>query len=144
MTLAAILKNKGPDVFTVTRGATLAEVAAGLAARGVGFAVVLGTGNLLEGVISERDVIRRLAAHGPMAMALPVEQVMTRGVITATPRTTVDQAMALMTAGGFRHLPVMNKGELVGVISIRDVVRAKLDMNETEVECLRAYVACSA
>ena len=144
MTAAAILKRKGPDVLTVSHNAPLSEVAAGMAARGVGLVVVLGPTGELEGVISERDVIRRLAAHGPAALAMPVDQVMVRNVVTATPRTTVDEAMAMMTVGGFRHLPVLNKGALVGIISIRDVVRAKVDMNETEVECLRAYVACSA
>jgi CBS domain-containing protein len=142
MTVAAILKRKGSEVVTIAPNATLAEVAAALSARGVGLVAVLGPGGMLEGVISERDVMRLLAQHGPAALNMSVDETMTRNVITASPRTSVDQAMAIMTAGGFRHLPVVSNGMLLGIISIRDVVRAKVEIQETEVECLRAYVAC--
>lgn len=141
MTVAAILRSKGAEVASVGRSATLSDVLALLAARGIGLVVVIGAEGQLEGVLSERDVIRRLAAHGPVALSMTAEQAMTRNVVVTSPRTTVDQAMAIMNAGGFRHLPVMDKGGLVGIISIRDVVRAKVLMQETEVQSLRGYVA---
>lgn len=141
MTIAAILKTKGSHVVTISRTATLAEVTATLASRGIGLVVVLSSSGVLDGVVSERDVIRRLAAHGPVALTMTAEQTMTRGVTTASPRTTIDQAMSMMTLGNFRHLPVMDNGTLVGLISMRDVVRAKVGVVETEVQSLRAYVA---
>ena len=141
MTLSGILKRKGSEVVTVGRTATLAEVAVALAERTIGLVVVLGASGALEGVISERDLIRKLAEHGPSALTMSVEQAMTRGVVTATPNTTMDQAMGLMTAGGFRHLPVMESGKLAGIISIRDVVRAQFDINQFEVATMRAYLA---
>lgn len=141
MTIAAILKSKGSSIVAVDGSSTLAEVATVLAERGIGLVVVLGAGGVLEGVISERDVIRRLAADGPWALSVTVQQVMTRKVVTTSSRTTVDEAMEIMTIGGFRHLPVMDNGVLTGIISIRDVVRAKVGIQETEVRSLRAYVA---
>lgn len=141
MTIAAILKTKGPDVLTVGRTATLGDVTVALAERRVGIAVVVGPAGAVEGVISERDLIRKLAAHGAAALALPVEEAMTRNVVTASPSTTIDQAMAVMSAGRFRHLPVLDNGALVGIVSIRDTVGAKVGIQETEVESLRAYVA---
>jgi CBS domain-containing protein len=140
MTIAAILKNKGADVLTVGRTATLSEVTVALAQRRVGIAVVVGPGGAVEGVVSERDLIRKLAAHGAAALAMTAEETMTRNVVTASPGTTVEQAMAVMSAGRFRHLPILDKGALVGIISIRDAVGAKVGIQETEVESLRAYV----
>ena len=141
MTIASVLKAKGSDVLTVARTATLSEVSVALAERRVGIAVVLSPEGVLEGVISERDLIRKLAAHGPAALEMKVEDTMTRNVVTASPGTTLDQAMAVMSAGRFRHLPVLDKGVLVGIVSIRDAVGAKVGIQETEVESLRAYVA---
>ena len=141
MTIASVLRNKGSDVLTVRRTATLAEVIVALADRRVGIAVVLSPEGVLEGVISERDVIRKLAAHGAAALALTVDETMTRNVVTASPSTTIDQAMAVMSAGRFRHMPVLDNGVLVGIVSIRDAVGTKVGIQETEVESLRAYVA---
>ncbi len=141
MTIAAILKTKGPAVLTVSRSATLADVTTALASHKVGIAVVVSADGDIEGVISERDLIRKIAAHGAAALTMAVEEAMIRNVVTATPRTTVDQAMAVMSAGRFRHLPVLDNGRLVGIISIRNAVAAKVGIQETEVESLRAYVA---
>lgn len=141
MTIASILKTRGSNVVTVGRTNTLAEVTVALADRRVGIAVVVDTGGVLEGVISERDLIRKLAAHGAAALTMTVEEAMTRNVITASPGTTIEQAMAVMSAGRFRHLPVLDNGAVVGIVSIRDAVAAKVGIQETEVESLRAYVA---
>jgi CBS domain-containing protein len=140
MTVAGIIERKGSQVVAVDRDATLSEVTAELAAHAIGLVVVLSADGRLEGVVSERDVLRKLAAHGPAAMSLGVEQAMTRRVVTATPQTTLDEAMAMMTLGSFRHLPVLEDGELVGIISVRDVVRAQVDINQFEVRMMRAYL----
>ncbi len=141
MTLAGIIRRKGSQVVTVNRSATLADVAAALTARSIGAVVVVGADGTLEGVISERDVLRKLAEHGAAAMLMSVEQTMTRKVVIATPDTTMDEAMAMMTLGRFRHLPVVENGKLAGIISVRDVVRAQVDINQSEVQMLRACLA---
>lgn len=141
MTLAGIIKRKGAQVVSVAASATLSDITAALVARSIGLVVVLGPDGALAGVVSERDVLRKLAEHGPAAMTLTAEQTMTRKVVTASPETTVDQAMALMTFGGFRHLPVLENGTLAGIISVRDVVRTQVEVNQFEVQMLRAYLA---
>jgi CBS domain-containing protein len=88
--------------------------------------------------------VHTLAAHGALALEMTAAQVMTRTVTTATPHTTVDQAMGMMTQGRFRHLPVMEKGRLAGIVSIGDVVKARIMQQEAEVDSLKAYVAGAA
>ena len=141
MTLAAILKRKGSRVVSVGGSASLADVTAALVAGSIGAVAVLDAAGALEGVISERDVLRKLARHGAAALAMRVDQTMTRKVVTATPQTSLDQAMAMMTVGGFRHLPVVDDGKLAGIVSVRDVVRAQVDTHQFEVQMLRAYLA---
>ena len=119
---------------------TLADVATLLTDRRIGAAPVMD-GTHLAGIISERDLVHCLARHGAAALDLPVSEAMSRAVQTATPRTSVPEAMAAMTAGRFRHLPVLENGRMVGIISIGDVVKARLDDQANEVESLRAYVA---
>lgn len=140
MTLAAIIQRKGSPVV-MDRTAPLSDVTAALVGRSIGLAAVLDAAGALEGVVSERDVLRMLAAHGAAALTMTAEQAMTRKVVTATPETSMDQAMAMMTVGGFRHLPVLDNGKLAGIISVRDVVRAQVDINQYEVQTLRAYLA---
>jgi CBS domain-containing protein len=111
-----------------------------LATHRIGAAPVSGGGGL-DGIISERDIIRALAQHGAGALTLIVGDTMTRSVQTTTPDATVEQAMAAMTAGRFRHLPVMEQGRMTAIISIGDVVKALLTGQAYEVENLRSYVA---
>lgn len=140
MTVAAILRHKAGETVTANPAMTLAEVATLLSERRIGAAPVL-EGATLAGIISERDLVHALARHGAAALTLPASDVMSRAVQTATPQTTVQEAMAAMTAGRFRHLPVMEEGRMAGIISIGDVVKARLDQQAGEVESLRAYVA---
>ncbi len=140
MTVAAILRHKTGETVTVTSAMTLADVVTKLSQHRIGAAPVM-EGTVLAGIISERDIVHCLARHGAPALDLPVSEAMSRAVQTATPKTTVPEAMAAMTEGRFRHLPVMEDGHMVGIISIGDVVKARLDQQTNEVESLRAYVA---
>jgi CBS domain-containing protein len=103
--------------------------------------VVLDAADRPLGILSERDIVHALAARGAAALAVTAGDLMTRALKTATPRTTVGEAMGMMTAGRFRHLPVIDNDALVGLVSIGDVVRAKILQQETEVDGLRAYVS---
>ena len=100
-------------------------------------------GDALVGIVSERDLVHCLARHGAHALDLPAAEAMTRAVQTVRPETTVAEAMAAMTAGRFRHMPVMVDGQLTGLVSIGDVVKARLDDQAQQVDSLRAYVAGS-
>ncbi len=143
MTVAQILKGKSGAVATVGRDLPLSDVVALLTERRIGAVPVLD-GVSLVGIISERDIVHVLASHGSAALDVKVGDAMTRTVKTTTLQTTVEQAMAAMTAGRFRHLPVMEAGRLIGIISIGDVVKARLDEQQYEVENLRSYVVGAA
>lgn len=141
MTVAAILKHKGSDVASVPPTATVAEVTRLLSARRIGGVVVLDAAQQLLGILTERDIVHALAANGAQALEKTAAQLMTRSVTTATPHTTVNQAMTLMTQGRFRHLPVIDRGALAGIVSIGDIVKARIMQQEAEVDSLKAYVA---
>jgi CBS domain-containing protein len=145
MTIAAILKHKGHGVISVRPTDSVAEVVQVLASHGIGAAVVLDpdSGQLL-GILSERDIVRALATRGAAALQMAAQDLMTRTLHTASPATTVGAALAMMTEGHFRHLPVMQHAALIGLVSIGDVVKAKLTEQEAEVDGLRAYVAGAA
>jgi len=144
MVIAGILKHKGHAVTSVAPGMTVAEVAQVLASKRIGAVLVMDSGDQLLGILSERDIVSYLAEHGPAALDMTAAQLMTSDVQTASPRTTVDEAMAMMTDGRFRHVPVVENGRLLGLVSIGDVVKAKISDAEHEVDSLRAYVAGAA
>ncbi len=144
MTIAAILKHKGYDVASVRPELSVAEVARLLSGRRIGAAVVQDEAEHLLGIVSERDIIHALAANGAKALEMTAGQLMTRALRTASPATTIEQAMTLMTAGRFRHLPVVEHGALLGIVSIGDIVKARIMQQEHEVDSLRAYVAGAA
>ena len=144
MTIASILKHKGHEVAHVAPAATIAEVTHLLHRRRIGAVLVCNERVELLGILSERDIVAALAEHGASALDLRAEQLMTHHVTTATLRTTVAQAMAMMTSGRFRHLPIMEHHRLIGLVSIGDVVKARLSQQEHEVDSLKAYVAGAA
>ncbi len=109
--------------------------------RRVGALVVEDSGGALAGIVSERDIVRSLAAHGASALDLPVSRVMTSDVITTVESATVQSVMSEMTEGRFRHLPVMDQGRLAGIVSIGDVVKHRLAEMEDEQQALREYIA---
>jgi CBS domain-containing protein len=140
MTVAAILKEKGGDVVSVTPAATVPEIAAIIASHKIGAVVVLEAQGQLAGIVSERDVVKAIAAKGAAALSLTAADIMTAGVVTATPQTSINEAMTQMDAGYFRHLPVVDNGKLVGIISVKDVVHARIESQALEVDSLKSFV----
>jgi CBS domain-containing protein len=143
-TVAAILKHKGYQVSTADPTALVSEIAQVLSDRRIGAVLVMDNAEQMLGIVSERDIVRSLAANGARTLEMTAGQLMTRTVQVAHPETTVDQAMQIMTKGRFRHLPVLDRDTLIGLISIGDVVKAKIMHQDTVVESLTAYVAGSA
>ncbi len=141
MNVASILKLKGRAVSTARPDATLLDVAQKLGAKKIGAIVVVGDNGHVAGIISERDIIRVLAERGAEALAQNVSEVMTRNVISCQETSELDELMETMTKGRFRHLPVIEDGALVGIISIGDVVKYHVAEVEMEVSAMRSYLA---
>jgi CBS domain-containing protein len=141
MTVAAMLKHKGHDVVSVQPTANVAEISRLLSARRIGAVLVRDGAAPLLGVVSERDIIHVLAANGARALEMTAAQIMTHAPKCATPETTINEAMEMMTEGRFRHLPVLDHGELVGIVSIGDVVKSRISQLETDREQLESYIA---
>lgn len=140
MDVRSILASKGTQVATVQRDATLADAAALLRDHGVGALVVSGDASRIDGIISERDVVRSVASHGAGALGRSVGSAMTTDVVTCAAEDSVDQLMALMTAKRIRHVPVVGPDGLAGIISIGDVVKARVGHLESENQTLFDYI----
>jgi CBS domain-containing protein len=140
MTVKRILASKGHEVLTIEPTALLAAAAKLLSERRIGALVVTGADRRIVGIISERDIVRALGARGARALEEPVAEVMTRKVVTSSERDTTAELMEQMTAGKFRHLPVVEQGRLVGIISIGDVVKARLEEMQHDTEALQDYI----
>ena len=140
MTVSSILSEKGRDVVTITSSTTIQEVTKILAAKKIGAAVIVDDGKV-SGIASERDLVAELAAHGAAALDNAIETCMTCDVISCREEDTIDTVMAKMTGGRFRHVPVIEDGNLVGIISIGDVVKRKIEQAEHDVEALKHYIA---
>jgi len=141
MNVATILKAKGRSVTTVRPDQSLSEVASKLSSRKIGAVVVVGESGAVAGIISERDVIRAIAERGAAALDMQVSRFMTRDVVTCSETSLVDEMMEMMTSGRFRHLPVVEDGALVGIVSIGDVVKNHVATVEMEVSAMRSYLA---
>jgi len=139
MTIAAVLRNKGSEVETITAGARLADAVAKLGERRIGALPVVEAGEIV-GIISERDVIYSLRDQGAEVLDWPVMRVMSSPAITATPETEVLQALALMTQRRIRHLPIVDGGALRGIVSIGDLVKHRMERIEAEAEAMRSYI----
>ncbi|WP_062226371.1 CBS domain-containing protein [Aureimonas frigidaquae] len=140
MTVKQILEQKGREVETIGPDASLSDAAAILSQKRIGALVVLGDNRRVAGILSERDIVRVVGRDGGPALSQRVAQVMTTKVVTAREDMTVDQLMDLMTRGRFRHLPVCEDERLVGVISIGDVVKRRIEDVEREADDMRAYI----
>jgi CBS domain-containing protein len=140
MTIAAILKMKGTEVATVRPGVSIGQAAKMLAERQIGSLVVVDQARAVIGIFSERDLVRAVAQGGTQALEGPVEAAMSSPVSTCREDETVDRIMGLMTAGRFRHVPVVEQGELRGIVSIGDIVKHKLAEAEMETAAMRAYI----
>jgi CBS domain-containing protein len=141
MTVKAILSRKGGDVVTIAPIAQLAEAVKLLAERRIGAIVITGPGERVAGILSERDIVRVLAERGPAVLDEQVGAIMTRNVVTCTSDETVTDIMERMTAHRFRHLPVVEQSRLIGIISIGDVVKRRVEEIEGESNALREYIA---
>jgi CBS domain-containing protein len=135
-----ILRGKGTDVVTVRSDATVSYLLGMLAEYGIGAVVVSDDGLTVEGIVSERDIVRALAARGAGVLDETVDRICTRAVVSATPESRVDELMHLMTEGRFRHVPVIVDGRLAGIVSIGDVVKSDVRELESEREALTHYI----
>lgn len=140
MGIAAILQDKGSEVVTVGPDSSISEIIAELTARRIG-AVLVMTGESVVGVVSERDIVRGLAAHRGDVLSLKAKEIMTAPVITISPADSVPHAMELMTGRRIRHLPVMESGRLVGLVSIGDLVKRRIEEVEQEASALKDYIS---
>jgi CBS domain-containing protein len=141
MNVEAILRNKGGAVATVAPHAKIAEAAAMLRREGIGALVVSRDGSAVDGIISERDIVHGLAGLGAGLLDTEVETLMTRRVFTCSPRDTIADLAVEMTQRRIRHIPVLREGALAGIVSIGDVVKARLDEMEYETTSLRSFIA---
>lgn len=139
MTVAAILNSKGPEVVTVRTEQTLGSAATLMTERRIGSVLVMEA-DAIAGILSERDIVRAVAQHAAAALGMPVGSAMTREVLFGAPADTVDKVLALMTERRIRHLPVKDHGRLVGLVSIGDVVKKRIEDVLEEAESLRAFV----
>jgi CBS domain-containing protein len=139
MTIAAILSGKGNEIVSICGGSTVGEAVALLAARRIG-AVPVMEGDGVAGIFSERDVIYCLEREGPAALDRKVRDVMTAPALTVAPDESVLGALALMTRRRVRHLPVIERGRVIGFISIGDLVKYRIDRIESEAEAMRSYI----
>ena len=140
MRIADVLRSKGSDVATIPPEASVGHLIAELASHNVGALPVVEDGALV-GIVSERDVVRRLNAGGADLLSGPVRDIMSTSVTTCAPGDAVVDLARVMTAGRFRHLPVLEGGVLVGIVSIGDLVNARIDQLETEREQHQSYIS---
>lgn len=141
MVIASILKTKGNSVISLGPEGTVLDAARLLAEHRIGAALVRSPDGALLGILSERDIVRGMAAHGPGTTGLSATQFMTRDLVTVQPQTLVTEALSLMTQRRVRHLPVLDAGGgLIGMVSIGDLVKARIEAAEQETEELKHYV----
>ena len=141
MRIADLLRKKGSAVATVTPDTTVTTLLAGLAEHNVGAMVVVAPDGSIAGIVSERDVVRRLNERGPGLLDGPVSEIMTTLVASCGPDDSVDQLSVLMTERRIRHVPVLVDGRLAGIISIGDVVKNRMEQLEQSQEQLEAYIS---
>lgn len=138
--IGEILDRKGDDVATIRPDASLHDVITQLEQRGIGALVVSSDGQQLEGIVTERDIVRLIARQGSAALDDEVRSVMTRDVVTCGREASCDEVMSTMTESRFRHVPVLDDGRLAGIISIGDVVKSTIDQLEVKAKTLESYV----
>lgn len=141
MQVEAILHTKGTDVHTVPVTASVADAVQTLNTRRIGAVVVVDDAGLVAGILSERDVVRNLKGDCAALLAAPVSSIMTSTVVTCSRQTNVSELMEQMTRHRIRHIPIVEHGHLVGIVSIGDVVKRKIEETEQEAMALREYIA---
>jgi len=141
MTVSFILGYKGREVVTIEPSASLASAVGLLAEKRIGSVLILGAGRRVVGILSERDIVRALAERGGEALAEPVSQTMTREVWTCNENETVSNIMERMTEGRSRHVPVVDQGQVVGIVSIGDVIKHRLHQMERDSAAMHDYIS---
>jgi CBS domain-containing protein len=141
MQIENILQSKGRAVHTVPTRASIAEAVELLNSRRIGAVVVTAENGKVAGILSERDIVRHLGSDWAALASRPVTDVMTSTVVTMSPRATVAEVMERMTERRIRHVPVVENGDLVGIVSIGDVVKRKIEETEQEALALKEYIA---
>jgi len=141
MLVENILQTKGIAVHTLPETGTLADAVSVLNAHNIGAVVITSDDGLIVGILSERDIVRRLGSDQAATLALRIADCMSRGVVTCERSTTIADVMERMTRRRIRHMPVVDNGRLIGIISIGDVVKRKIEAAEQEAEALRDYIA---
>jgi CBS domain-containing protein len=140
MNVSIILAGKGREIVTIEPNASLTDAVHLLADKRIGAALILGADRRIAGIISERDIVRALAERGAAALEEPVSRTMTRKVETCTESEGVANIMERMTAGKFRHMPVVDQGRLVGIVSIGDIVKHRVQEMERDSVAMRDYI----
>ncbi len=141
MNVLTILNHKGRNVLTITSDCLVSEAAKTLNTNRIGTLVICGSGNSIDGIISERDIVRAVAIKGQSALNSPVSDYMTSPVETCTELDTVEILMTRMTGRKFRHLPVVKDGQLAGIVSIGDVVMQRIAEAEMMAQAMQDYIA---
>jgi CBS domain-containing protein len=140
LTVGQILQRKGTQVWSIQPTATVYEALQLMAEKGIGALVVI-EGSGLVGIISERDYARKVILHGKYSRDTLVSEIMTGNVITVNLKNTTEECMAIMTSGHFRHLPVVQDEQVIGIVSIGDVVKAVIDEQEFVIQQLENYIS---
>ena len=140
MKISDLLRDKGSAVATVSPTTSVTELLRVLSEYNIGATVVTEADNVV-GIVSERDIVRRLHERGADLLSAPVGEIMTRNVVTCTPADSVDSLASTMTERRIRHMPVVSDGQLVGIVSIGDVVKSRISQLETDREQLESYIA---
>lgn len=141
MNVATILSEKGTDIVSAKPEDSLLDIAKTLREHRIGCVVLMDGKGAIAGIVSERDIVRAIADAGTDVLSAPVARCMTKKVVTCSKSETIDAIMAAMTDGRFRHMPVVEDGRLIGVISIGDVVRLRIAEAELEAAAMRDYIA---
>lgn len=141
MKISRILQRKAGEIASVEPGRSIPEVVAVLCERDIGAVIVIDEAGQMAGIVSERDIVRALDEHGPDLSGLTAADLMTREITHCAPDQDINHVMREMTEGRFRHMPILDDGRLVGIISIGDAVRARIEELEREREALQHYIA---
>lgn len=141
MSVSEMLEGKSKNIITASRDDTVASVAGLLAKHRIGAIIICDKSGKVEGILSERDIVRDIASDGAGALDTKVSQCMTKKVMSCKREDTIDHVMAIMTENHFRHMPVVENGKLAGIISIGDVVKRKIKQAEMDAQDMRDYIA---
>ncbi|MCI2415895.1 CBS domain-containing protein [Saccharopolyspora sp. K220] len=140
MRIADVLRNKGSEVATISATSTVSELVAEMADHNIGAMVVTDASGGILGIVSERDVVRRLNDHGPDILQAPLTRIMTTDVVTCGPEDSVERLTVVMTERRIRHIPVVAADRMVGIVSIGDMVKSRISQLEQEQEHLESYI----